>query len=377
MKELTIIIPCLNEAETIGQVVRDAVRGLRKASCDGEVLVSDNGSTDASVELARSQGARVIHCPKRGYGSALRYGIESAESTHVLFGDADGSYDLGSISGFVRELRNGNDLVIGTRLRGRIEPGAMPFLHRYLGTPVLTRLLNFLFRMDISDCNSGMRGLNKDAFGRMGLTASGMEFASEMLIKAGIFRLKVKEIPITLYRDKRDREPHLHTWSDGWRHLRLLLIYAPNHLFVYPGFLLFLLGTGLLFLQARGPVTFGSLHMDLHFMILGISLSVLGMSVFQMGMIIKLFSYQNDYYENDWMVRKLKLFPFNKKVFMGLGVTSVGIGIFLIILFDWIRLSLANPEMIRFSLFGLYFLFTGISLILFFFLEAVMNKNEE
>lgn len=377
MRELTIIIPCLNEEQTIGQVVRDAIRGLRKASCDGEVLVSDNGSTDASVDIARFQGARVIHCPMRGYGSALRYGIESAESTYVLFGDADGSYDLSDISGFIHELRNGGDLVIGTRLQGCIESGAMPSLHRYLGTPVLTWILNFLFRMDISDCNSGMRGLSKDAFRRMGLTASGMEFASEMLIKAGIFRLKVKEIPITLYRDKRNRAPHLHTWSDGWRHLRLLLIYAPNHLFVYPGLLLFLLGTGLLFLQVGGPVMLGFLHMDLHFMILGISMSVLGMSILQMGMIIKLFSSQNNYYENDWIVRKLKYLPFNKKVFFGFGIASIGIGIFLKILIDWIHISLANPQMVRLSLFGLYFIFIGISLILFFFLEAVMNKNEE
>jgi glycosyltransferase involved in cell wall biosynthesis len=377
MKELTILIPCLNEEETIAQVIRDAMRGLRKASCEGEVLVSDNGSTDASVQIALSQGARVVHCPRRGYGSALRYGIESSQSQYVLFGDADGSYDLSNIGGFVEGLRDGYDLVIGTRLKGCIEPGAMPFLHRYLGTPILTWLLNFLFRMRITDCNSGMRGLRKDVFEKMQLMSGGMEFASEMLIKTGILALKVKEIPITLYQDKRSREPHLHTWSDGWRHLRLLLIYAPNHLFIYPGFFLFLVGTLLLFLQLGGPVALGYLHMDLHFMILGISMSVLGISILQMGMIIKLFSHQNHYYENDWMVRKLNGFSFNKKVFSGLGVALIGGVIFSKIFLDWIHLSLANPQMIRLALFGLYFIFMGISLILFFFVESVMSENQE
>jgi hypothetical protein len=207
--------------------------------------------------------------------------------------------------------------------------------------------------------------------------SGGMEFASEMLIKTGILALKVKEIPITLYQDKRSREPHLHTWSDGWRHLRLLLIYAPNHLFIYPGFFLFLVGTLLLFLQLGGPVALGYLHMDLHFMILGISMSVLGISILQMGMIIKLFSHQNHYYENDWMVRKLNGFSFNKKVFSGLGVALIGGVIFSKIFLDWIHLSLANPQMIRLALFGLYFIFMGISLILFFFVESVMSENQE
>jgi len=217
--ELSIVIPCLNEKDTIGLVVQKAMTSLQKLGLQGEVLVSDNGSNDGSVQIANNLGARVVPCSRKGYGNALKSGLSSAAGKYLIMGDADDSYNFAEIDDFIKYLQKDNDIVIGTRLRGKIEKGAMPFLHRYLGTPVLTFIINMLFGTKISDCNCGMRGVRKDAFEKLNLESSGMEFASEMIIKAGILKLKIKEIPISFYRDKRNRSPHLNTWRDGWRHL--------------------------------------------------------------------------------------------------------------------------------------------------------------
>ena len=223
---LSIVIPCLDEEKTLPSVIGKSLASLHRLGIDGEVLVVDNGSRDHSVRVARQAGARVVHCRERGYGHALAYGLRAAKGRYLIMGDADDSYDFGAIDGFVEQLDAGYDLVMGSRLRGKIERGAMPWLNRYVGTPVLTGILNRLFGTRISDCNCGMRGLTREAFGRMRLAAGGMEFASEMLIQAATLRMKVKEIPIDFHRDKRGRHSHLSMWRDGWRHLICLLSYA-------------------------------------------------------------------------------------------------------------------------------------------------------
>ncbi len=356
-------------------MIRKGLQSMKRLGIEGEVIVSDNGSTDDSVAVATREGARVVRCPKKGYGNALFSGFTEAHGTYLLMGDADDSYNFEEIDDFVKYLRQGHEFVIGTRLKGRIEEGAMPFLHRYLGTPVLTFILNLFFGTGISDCNCGMRGLTKAAFERLELKSGGMEFASEMVIKAGIMRLRMKEIPITLYRDKRDRAPHLHTWRDGWRHLKFMLLYAPDFVFIWPAAISFLLGTLLLLLQVSGPFVWGRVVMDIHSFIFGLTLSIVGISFFQMGLIIKLYSHLNHYYATDRVVVFLRRFTLEKSLIFGGLILLLGIGIDASIVLQWIGNDFRNIELSRMAIFGLYFIFIGISSISFSFLRAVMEND--
>lgn len=233
--ELSIVMPCLNEAETLALCISKAMAFLRDNNVSGEVLVADNGSTDGSRQIANAMGARLVGVEARGYGAALIGGIAVARGRYVIMGDADDSYDFSALMPFVEALRAGGELVMGNRFRGGIAPGAMPPLHRYLGNPVLSFLGRWFFRSDIGDFHCGLRGFDRRAIVDLGLRSTGMEFASEMVVKAMLHRLDVREVPTTLSPDGRSRAPHLRTWRDGWRHLRFLLTYAPRFLFVYPG----------------------------------------------------------------------------------------------------------------------------------------------
>lgn len=267
--------------------------------------------------------------------------------------------------------------MIGTRLKGRIEKGAMPFLHRYLGTPVLTFVLNRFFGTRITDCNCGMRGITKTGFEKMKLASSGMEFASEMVIKAGILKLKIKEIPITLHKDKRDHAPHLNTWSDGWRHLRFMLLYAPNSVFIWPGAILFAIGTLLVLLQVNGPFRWNGIFMDIHFMILGLTLGILGVSIFQMGLIIKLFSHLQDYYRTDTIIKWLNRFSLEKGLIMGGIIFLLGFLVDLYIVVKWVQEGFYGILMPRTAIIGLYLMFLGCSSIFFSFLRAIMENQPD
>jgi glycosyltransferase involved in cell wall biosynthesis len=262
--ELSVVIPCLNEAATVGVCVKKAIDALERHAIRGEVIVADNGSTDGSQQIARDFGARVLPVERRGYGSALQSGIAAARGRFVLMGDADDTYDFSQLDEFVRILREGYDLVMGNRFRGKILPGAMPPLHRYLGNPVLTGLGRLFFKSPVGDFHCGLRAFRRDAIERLGLRTLGMEFASEMVVKAAAFGLRVTEIPTTLAPDRRDRPPHLRTWSDGWRHLRFLLLYSPRWLFLYPGIALFALGITLNAALLPGPRRIGNIVFDVH-----------------------------------------------------------------------------------------------------------------
>ncbi len=242
MIEVSIVIPCLNEAETLEIVVEKALRALADLDVRGEVIVADNGSTDGSQQLARAAGARVVDVPVRGYGAALIGGINAAQGDYVIMGDADDSYDFSAIEPFIGKLRAGYDLVMGTRLKGEILPGAMPNLHRYLGNPVLTLIGNVLFRTNISDYHCGLRGFNRKTALALGLRTTGMEFATELVAKMALNQRTMTEIPIIYRPDGRTRRPHLRTWSDGWRHLKFMLLLSPVWVFVYPGMVLTALG---------------------------------------------------------------------------------------------------------------------------------------
>jgi len=377
LPEFSIVIPCLNEEKTLPIVIKKGLDSFRRLKISGEVLVSDNGSSDDSAAVAEKCGARVVHCPDKGYGNASRCGIENAYGKYVITGDADDSYDFSKIDGYVYYLRQGYDMVIGTRLRGRIEKGAMPYLHQYLGTPVLTFVLNRFFGTRISDCNCGMRGLNKKAFEKMRLASPGMEFASEMVIKAGILKLKIKEIPIVLHCDKRDKRPHLNTWSDGWRHLRFMLLYAPNSVFVWPGIILFAVGTLLVLLQINGPFRWQGIYMDIHFMILGLTLGILGISILQMGLIIKLFSHLQDYHRRDPVVKWLNRFSLEKGLIAGGIILLLGFLVDMYIVVQWVQDGFHGIMMPRTAIIGLYLMFLGASTIFFSFLQAIMGKQNE
>jgi len=252
--ELSIIIPCLNEAETLAVVVKKAVAYLEREGVKGEVIVADNGSTDGSQAIAVENGARLVPVPERGYGAALLGGIRAARGKYAIMGDADDSYDMGNLGAFLVKLREGADLVMGNRFQGGIEPGAMPPLHRFLGNPILSAAGRLFFKIPVGDFHCGLRGFNLEATRKLGLITTGMEFASEMVVRAALEGQRIEEVPTTLKPDGRSRAPHLKTWRDGWRHLKFLLMYSPKWLFLYPGALLLLAGAllaGALFL---GPV---------------------------------------------------------------------------------------------------------------------------
>lgn len=285
--ELTILMPCLNEAKTVVQCVEAAFSFLRRSGIEGEVVVADNGSMDGSRELAAAAGATVVPVADRGYGAALMGGIHAARGTYVIMGDADSSYDFAHLEGFVEKLRGGADLVMGNRFAGGIEVGAMPFLHRYLGNPVLSFIGRLFFRTPIRDFHCGLRGFRKEAIQRLELVTPGMEFASEMVAKSALAGLRIAEVPTVLRPDGRDRPPHLRTWRDGWRHLRFLLLFCPRWLFLYPG--MFLLAAGLtgFALLAQGSVRFASFGLGVHSLLYMGAATVLGTQMIQLAVLTK------------------------------------------------------------------------------------------
>jgi glycosyltransferase involved in cell wall biosynthesis len=262
--EISVVMPCLNESATVGACVAQALEAMERLGIDGEVIVADNGSTDGSQEIARQAGARVVPVTNKGYGSALRGGIAAARGKFILMGDADQSYDFGHLALFLEKLRQGFDLVMGNRFKGGILPGAMPPLHRYLGNPVLTGIGRLFFKSAVGDFHCGLRAFRKQAIEGLDLHTTGMEFASEMVVKAALSGLRMTEVPTTLAPDGRDRAPHLRTWRDGWRHLRFLLLLSPRWLFLYPGFALILAGTALGLWLLPAPRQVGSVVLDLN-----------------------------------------------------------------------------------------------------------------
>ena len=277
--ELTILMPCLNEVRTLPVCIGKAQAFLARRGITGEVLVADNGSTDGSQALAESLGARVVPVAQRGYGAALRAGIREARGQFVVFDDADDSYDFANLDAFVDALRDGAEMVVGNRFRGGIAPGAMPFLHRYLGNPVLSWIGRLFFGIPLGDFHCGLRGVRRDALLRVPLQTTGMEFASEMIVRSALGGLTIREVPTTLAKDGRDRPPHLRTWRDGWRHLRFLLLFSPRWLFLYPGLVMLTVGLVLTGRLMMGPLSVGSVTLDVHTMLYAAALALLGVQV--------------------------------------------------------------------------------------------------
>lgn len=288
--ELSVVMPCLNEAATLAVCIGKAQRALRDARIAGEIIIADNGSEDGSAALAASLGARVVSVPERGYGSALLGGITAARGEYVVMGDADDSYDWSALGPFLDNLRAGADLVMGDRFAGGIRPGAMPPLHRYLGNPVLTGLGRLFFRSPVHDFHCGMRGFRRAAILNLDLRTTGMEFASEMVVKATLAQLSIAEVPVTLSPDGRGRPPHLRSWRDGWRHLRFLLLYSPRWLFLYPGAFLMLLGLGAGLWLLSGPRTAWGVTFDVHTLLYAAMALVVGFQGLVFAVLTKIFA---------------------------------------------------------------------------------------
>ncbi len=288
--EVSVVMPCLNEAETLASCIDKAQRALREANIRGEVIVADNGSNDGSVEIAEKMGTRVVNVREKGYGNALMGGIAVARGEYVVMGDADDSYDFGHIARFVEQLRQGADVVMGNRFRGGIQKNAMPALHRYFGNPLLTSVGKLFFRSPVGDFYCGLRGFRKDAYERMGLRTTGMEFATEMVVKATLLQMRVVEIPTTLSPDGRNRPPHLRTWQDGWRTLRFFMLYSPRWLFLYPGIALMLAGFLLSLWLLPAPRVIGSVTFDVHTLVYAAAFVLLGFQAIAFAVFTKVFA---------------------------------------------------------------------------------------
>jgi hypothetical protein len=326
-------MPCLNESRTVASCVRDALLYFERTGTRGEVVVADNGSTDGSQEIARAAGARVVDVPRRGYGAALMGGIEAARGEIVVMADADESYDWQAMGPFVEAVRGGAALVMGNRFKGGILPGAMPALHRYLGNPVLSMIARIVFGTAVGDFHSGMRAFTREAYGQMRLRTAGMEFATEMVANSIRAGLPIVEVPTVLRPDGRNRPPHLRSFRDGWRHLRFILAYAPDHLMLAPGVVSVVLGAGLLALTASGPIDVGAIHFGIHWLALGSMLLLLGSSLLTFGIIGKLLLRRAQPAVPsrivDWVLNRFRL---EQGLGLGLVLFLVGLGVELLIL---------------------------------------------
>jgi glycosyltransferase involved in cell wall biosynthesis len=378
--ELSIVMPCLNEAETLEKCIRKAQTALRAHDIQGEIIVADNGSDDGSQDIARRCGARLLDVPHKGYGAALRAGIDGAIGRYVIMGDSDDSYDFGEIWPMVQKLREGSALVMGTRIKGTIKPGAMPRLHRRLGNPILTGLGNLFFHTRLSDYHCGLRGFDRQAIQDLGLRTMGMEFATEMVAKAALHRLPITEVPITYYPDGRTRAPHLRTWHDGWRHLRFMLLLSPAWTLLFPGLLLVVLG--FLGIVLIGPGTFfvGSVGLDVHTLLVSGVAIIIGTQLLTFWLIARMFA------------ASIGMIPLPRALFrilkgapLGTGLT-VGGGLVLLGLFPTIQSirlwtvvqfgALDYRVALRLLIPGLILIALGIQTVVTSFVVSMMNFTE-
>ncbi|MFO0603066.1 MAG: glycosyltransferase family 2 protein [Polyangiales bacterium] len=325
--ELTVVMPCLNEAETIERCIRKAQGWFAESGTKGEVVIGDNGSTDGSQDIARRLGARVVDVPVRGYGAALDGAIRAARGRFVVMGDSDDSYDFSKLTPFLEKLREGYDLVMGNRFRGGIHPGAMPFKNRYLGNPVLSGIGRLFFRSPAGDFHCGIRGFSVDAFRRMDLRTTGMEFASEMVIKATLGGMRITEVPTELHKDGRNRPPHLRPWRDGWRHLRFMLLYSPNWLFLYPGLVLLAVGAALGVWLWPGPRVVGPVGLDVHTLVYAAFMVLVGFQATLMAVFARAYAVKAGLRTDaGWFARVWRRVALEGGIIAGIALMLLGLG---------------------------------------------------
>lgn len=378
--ELSIVMPCLNEAETVESCIGQALQFLERENIAGEVVIADNGSTDGSPRLAARAGARVVQVEEKGYGNALRGGIMAARGKYIIMGDADCSYDFLNLKSFVGKLRDGFDLVMGNRFKGGIAPGAMPFLHKYLGNPVLSRIGRLFFKSNCGDFHCGLRGFSKSAFLKMDLQTTGMEFASEIVVKASLHRLQIAEVPTTLSVDGRNRPPHLRSWRDGWRHLRFLLLFSPNWLFLTPGLFLFLMGGVFGSLLTWTPLRVGNVIFDANTLLICSMSLLIGYQLTIFGLFAKAFAvHQKLIPEEQYLKRFLVMANLERGLIAGLIVFLAGLTLIFMAVINWGRYDfgpLSCSDSLRITIPGATLLMLGLqTMFSSFFLSILRLKN--
>lgn len=377
--ELTILMPCLNEAETLADCMTKAKAFLKAENIAGEILIADNGSTDGSQQIAQINGARVISVQERGYGAAILAGIQAAQGRYIIMGDADGSYDFYHLMPFVMKLRAGNDLVMGNRFLGGIAEGAMPFLNKYLGNPVLSMLGRLFFKSAIGDFHCGLRGFNRAAIQQLNLQAKGMEFASEIVVKATLNRLKIVEVPTTLSPDGRSRKPHLRPWRDGWRHLRLLLLFSPRWLFMYPGMLLVMLGSLFMLLLMNGMLKIGKYYLDIHTMLFASLCIIVGLQAVFFSLFSRLTAANMRLNTSSLgQVRFFKFFTLERGLLLGLLLACIGCGGTVYAFLFWMGQSfgpLIPTTMMRVLIPSFTFLISGVQIIFASFFASMLGLS--
>jgi hypothetical protein len=372
-------MPCLDEAETLGVCLKKARAYMESRQIDGEMVVADNGSTDGSQAIAESLGARVISVVQRGYGAALQGGIAAARGRFVIMGDADDSYDFSSLDVFIEKLREGYELVMGNRFQGGIEPGAMPPLHRYLGNPVLTGIGRLLFRSPVGDFHCGIRGFDRAAIQDLGLSANGMEFASEMVVRATLQKLKMAEVPSTLSPDGRSRAPHLRSWRDGWRHLRFLLLFSPRWLFLYPGAILMLSGLASMVWLLPGPRQLGGLTLDVHTLAYCAAAVICGFQAVSFAVFTKIYGIKARLLPDDRRIAWLAAaFSLEVGLIVGLALLVVGLGASIYAVSSWGQASFGGldpTQTMRIVLPGVTALVLGLQIIFSSFFFSVLGLS--
>jgi len=377
--ELSIVMPCLNEAETLEICIVKARAFLDRTGISGEIIVADNGSTDGSQDIAKRLGARVVPVPVRGYGAALYAGVMAARGTYCVMGDSDDSYDFANLDAFVAELRAGADVVMGNRFRGGIEPGAMPWKNRYIGNPVLTAIGKFLFACPAGDFHCGLRAFTKAAFVRLDLRTTGMEFASEMVIKAALMNMKLVEVPTRLYPDGRSRPPHLRPFRDGWRHLRFMLLFSPNWLFLYPGLALMAVGFiagGVLYFN---PVYIGDIRLSIDTLIYCATMIEVGFQSVLFMLLSRVFAIQEGLFPRPAAPSYVDRFPgFENGVMAGLAIVAIGCGFVIHAMRVWANAHFGNLDVesiTRIVIVSSVFLSMGLEIIFSSFLLGMFRLN--
>lgn len=364
--ELTVLMPCLNESETLAICIQKAIRFLNDNEIDGEVLVSDNGSTDGSQEIAIAEGARVVSTNIKGYGSALINGTKHAQGKYVIMGDADDSYDFLHLMPFLEKLREGYDLVMGDRFAGGIEKGAMPWSHRYIGNPILSSMGRLFCRSKIHDFHCGLRGYNRESIFKLDLQTTGMEYASEMVVKAELSNYRIAQVPTTLKKDGRSRAPHLRSFRDGWRHLKFLLMYAPNWMLLYPGLIFLILGLVLGAVLVVNQITIEQVKFSIHTLLYCACSIIIGLSILQMYLIVKVYAYSHHYLPVNQQKKKIEEIKEDRIIATGGVIVLIGIVLSIIAVGLWKSNSLGNldPEQtMRITIPAVLCLITGIQLV--------------
>lgn len=378
--EVSVVMPCLNEVKTVGRCVAKARACLERLGVAGEVIIADNGSTDGSQEIARRHGARVVAVPTKGYGSALRGGIEAARGKFIIMGDADDSYDFTRLEPFIDRLRQGDELVMGNRFLGGIQPGAMPWLHRYIGNPILTGILNLFFHTPIHDAHCGLRAFRKDAFDRLQLTTTGMEFASEMVVKASLNKQRISEVPTTLSPDGRDRPPHLRSFRDGWRHLRFLLLMCPLWLYLIPASLLLGCGLGLMAWLTPSPRVLGGVVLDIHTMLLGTLCALLGYQTLWLFAFAKIHGWRSGLLPaNTFSANVFKHLNLERGLLAGAALLAGGLALNVWLFSHWWTLNmgpLAVEVTFRAALWGFLLMVLGVQTIYGSFFLSMLGMNQ-